>query len=171
MSTKSTLAHADDFHFYTELGDERHVYLQLRGVDFMAGRDRVTVPIPLPIWEVIRTLGGVEDFSLVEASDNELQALAEADVEARIAAYEGDPNRDAPQQAWVHSGADRPREEQVAEALDELRASRQQQQEIQAAIQAIREKNRPRLVAAATRPPSTNQQPAPPKRDEKSTTA
>jgi len=142
MSTKSTLAHADDFHFYTELFDERHVYLELRGVDFVAGRDRVTVPIPLSIWEVIRTLGGVEDLSLVQASDERLRVLAETDVDARIAAYQSDPDRESPQRAWFHSGADLPREEQVAEALGEYRASRQQQREIHAAIQAIRNENR-----------------------------
>jgi hypothetical protein len=63
-------------------------------------------------------------------------------LDESIAAYETDPDRDAPQRAWFHSGADRPREEQMAEALDEYQASRQQQREIHAAIQAIRDKNR-----------------------------
>jgi hypothetical protein len=168
MSTKSTLAYADDFHFYTELFDERHVYLELRGVDFVAARDRVTVPIPLAIWEVIRTLGGVEDLSLVETSDDELRALAEADVDAGIAAYESDPDRDTPQRAWVHSGANRPREEQVAEALEEYQASRQRQQEIHAAIQIIRNKNRSRLMATPA-PASTNEPPPQSERDDSTT--
>jgi hypothetical protein len=142
MSTKSTIVYDDDFHFYHELGDERNVYLELRGTHFEAGYNRVMVPIPIHIWEVIRRFGGV-DLSLADKSDEEMQALVEAEIDERIARYEQSRGTNTIA-SLRYFGADRPREEQIAEAIEENHASRREQREIQAAIRELEEKNRPR---------------------------
>ena len=59
MSTKCTIAHDESFHFYHEVLDDDHVYLELRTTHFEAGYGRVMIPIPIHIWETIRHLGGV----------------------------------------------------------------------------------------------------------------
>ena len=57
MSTKSTFARGDTFHFYNEVFDDDHVYLEVRGTQFEAGYGRVMIPIPIHVWETIRHLG------------------------------------------------------------------------------------------------------------------
>lgn len=63
MSTKSTIEYSHDlemvFHFYHECFEDDCVYLELRGeaAQFEAGPNRVTVRIPLAIWEIIRRKG------------------------------------------------------------------------------------------------------------------
>src|SRR5437016_35336 len=97
MSTKSTIAHGDDFHLYHEIFEDDFVYLELEGVEFRATRDRVMVPIPLAVWEVIRKRGGA-DLSLAAKSDEELRLLVGRVVDERIAEYQeglartGDPS-------------------------------------------------------------------------------
>lgn len=56
-------------------------------------------------------------------------------------AYEGMESANERIRALFH-GADRPRDEQIMETLQELHSERQMQQEIAAAIEAIRTKNR-----------------------------
>ena len=58
MSTKSTIAHGRNFHFYHEALDEDYVYLELEGTKFEASYNRVMVPIPVHVWEVIRRYPG-----------------------------------------------------------------------------------------------------------------
>ena len=65
MSTKSTIASSDNFHFYHEVFDDDHVYLRLDTTHFEAGYGSVMVRIPIHIWETIRHLAGVE-FDLVD---------------------------------------------------------------------------------------------------------
>jgi hypothetical protein len=87
MSTKCTIAHDASFHFYQEVLDDDHVYLELRTTQFEAVCGHVVIPIPVHIWETIRHLGGVR-LDLVDKDDSELLAMVEADVEERIAAHE-----------------------------------------------------------------------------------
>ncbi len=54
MSTKYSLARGPQFHLYCEVFDEDNVYLELDGTQFEAGYNRVLLPIPAHIWEVIR---------------------------------------------------------------------------------------------------------------------
>ena len=68
MSTKSTIAYGSTFHLYHEALDENHVYLELEQVEFEASYNRVMVPIPVHIWEVIRQYPGI-DLSWAEKSD------------------------------------------------------------------------------------------------------
>ena len=60
MSTKSTIAHGRNFHFYHEALDEDYVYLELEGTKFEASYDRVMMPIPIHVWEVIRRYPGID---------------------------------------------------------------------------------------------------------------
>jgi hypothetical protein len=99
------------------------------------------VPIPMHVWEVIRTLAA-PDLSLAAITDYELQSLAEEQVDRYIARYEED--KDKEHARGLYYGAARPRDEQVAEALKELNEQRTEQREICAAVEAIRKKNRPR---------------------------
>src|SRR5579872_1898583 len=114
MSTKSTIAYGDNFHFYHEVFDEEFVYLTLEGVEFTAYRNQVTVAIPLAVWEVIRKRAGVEEFSLADKTDEELQKLAQTDGE---------------------DGAER------AELLDEYRKDRERQRTLRETIRRLEEKN------------------------------
>ena len=87
MSTKSTIAHGQNFHFYHEVLDDDHVYLALDTTHFEAGYGRVMVPIPIHIWETIRQLGGAR-LDLVDKEDEDLLVMVEANVHQRIAEYQ-----------------------------------------------------------------------------------
>jgi hypothetical protein len=144
MSTKATIAHGDNFHFYHEVLDDDHVYLELETTQFEAGYGRVMVPIPIHIWETIRHLGAAR-LDLINHTDEDLLATVEADVDDRIAKYE-EVKRNNPNGAtWVSlagslvfGGADHPREEQIASGMDYYRRERQHQREIHEAIEKLR---------------------------------
>ena len=76
MSTKCTIAHDASFHFYQEMLDDDHVYLELRTTQFEARYGHVVIPIPVHIWETIRPLGGVR-LLLVDKDDSELLAMVD----------------------------------------------------------------------------------------------
>ena len=144
MSTKATIAHGDHFHFYHEVLDDDHVYLELKTTQFEAGYGRVMLPIPIHIWEVIRHLGGAR-LDLVEKTDEDLLATVEADVDRRIAEYQEalrtHPDRDGLASfvgALVFGGAEESREDQVARGMEYFRGERQRQREVQAAIEKLR---------------------------------
>jgi len=143
MSTKATIAHGDQFHFYHEVLDDDHVYLELKTTQFEAGYGRVMIPIPIHIWEVIRHLGDAR-LDLVEKTDEDLLAMVEGDVDTRIAEYQ-EALRNHPDRAglfrfagsMVYGGAEDPREEQVARGMEYYRGERQRQREVQAAIEKL----------------------------------
>ena len=54
MSTHHTLAHGDEFSLYVDLFEDGKVYLELRGVEFVARPGGLTVGIPLALWERLR---------------------------------------------------------------------------------------------------------------------
>jgi hypothetical protein len=84
MSTKSTIASSDNFHFYHEVFDDDHVYLRLDTTHFEAGYGSVMVRIPIHIWETIRHLAGME-FDLLDKEDDDLLAMVESNVDQRLA--------------------------------------------------------------------------------------
>jgi hypothetical protein len=135
MSTKATIVYGKTFHFYNECLDNQHVYLELEGTHYEAGYNRVMVPIPIHIWEVIRHQGGA-DLSLATKTDSELESLAAERVDKRIEGYA--QSKENGLRRFLYFGADRPRDEQLAEELERLRARRKEQQEIAAAIEEIR---------------------------------
>lgn len=135
MSTKSTIVSGKTFHFYHEMCDNEHVYLELEGTHFEAGYNRVMVPIPIHIWEVIRQKGGA-DISLAEKSDDELRIIAEQCVDDHVKRYQ-----EAAEGSFLrkfYSDANRPRAEQIADHLESLIKDRQQQKEISAAIEEVK---------------------------------
>jgi hypothetical protein len=148
MSTKSTIAHSNNFHFYHECFDDNHVYLELEGMEFEAGYNRVMVSIPIHIWETIRHLGAAR-LDLVNYSDEDLLAMVEAKVDERIAEYQEALRTNPNVAGWIrfsgsllYGGADKPREEQIKSGMDFYRRERQRQREVHEAIIKLREAQR-----------------------------
>lgn len=145
MSTKSTIAYGDNFHFYHEACDDDHVYLELEATEFEASPGRVMVSIPISIWETIRPLGGAR-LELVNHTDEDLLAMVEADVDERIVCHEK-LLRENPDRAgfaslcglFVYGGADDPREEQIKSGMEHYRRERERQRTVLAAIKELRE--------------------------------
>ncbi len=144
MSTKSTIVHGPTFHFYHEALDNDYVYLELESVQFEASYNRVMVPIPVHIWEVIRRYAGV-DLSLAEKTDDELRDVVEQEVDERIQRY-----RDSQQHghtvmriagALVYGMADEPRDQQIAAGLEYFTKQRAHQQQIKQAIAELEQLN------------------------------
>jgi hypothetical protein len=148
MSTRATIAHGNNFHFYHECFDDNHVYLELEGMEFEAGYNRVMVSIPIHIRETIRHLGAAR-LDLVNYTDEDLLALIEANVDERIAEYQ-EAHRTNPNFAgWIrfsgsllYGGADKPREEQIKSGMDYYHRERQRQREVHEAIIRLREAQR-----------------------------
>lgn len=145
MSTKATIAYGDNFHFYHEVLDEDHVYLELETTHFEAGYGRVMLPIPIHIWETIRHLGGVR-LDLVDHTDADLLAMVTAEVDTRMAQYQ-EALRNHPDRAGLMSlagslaygTAEDPRAAQIARGMEYYRHARQGQRERQAAIRKLRQ--------------------------------
>lgn len=143
MSTKSTLAHDDTFHFYRDVMDEDHVYIELRTTRFEVTHGCVTLALPLPVWETIRHLGAA-DLSLVDKTDEDLLRMIEIEVDRRIADYlarhPSHPGAGLARYAGslAYGPADSPRHEQIQHGLEYVSEQRQQQRELRDAIDAIR---------------------------------
>jgi hypothetical protein len=150
MSTKATIAYGDEFHFYREVLDDDHVYLEMHGTHFEAGYNRVMIPISIHIWETIRHLGGA-DLDHVDKTDEELLSMIETDVNERRAQYQAAAREGQPDAtilkisgALQYGSADDPRQEQIARGVEYFTAQRQHQREIRTAIEALRAKQRRR---------------------------
>lgn len=149
MSTKSTIVYGPTFHLYYELVDEDAVYLELEGVRFEASYNHVVVPIPVHIWEVIRTYAGV-DLSWASWSDEELRAYVERRVDERLARVaEVGPDSIAGLMGAVAYGDVRaPRDEQIAQGVRHVERERDHQRQIVTAIEELRELIRSRHAQA-----------------------
>jgi len=79
MSTKITIAHGRNFHLYHEALDEDYVYLELEGTKFEASYNRVMVPIPVHVWEVIRRYPGI-DLKYADRTDAEIRRYVEQEL-------------------------------------------------------------------------------------------
>ncbi len=138
MSTKSTIAYGEKFHFYSEaLEDDEARYLELQGTEFRASQNSIMVKIPAAIWEVIRHLGA-PDLSFVDLTDDEIRGRADAQADRNIASYSeaaGSAGMESLGRVW---GWDLPRDEQVAEIATALKEMRADQQRLGAEIEAIR---------------------------------
>jgi hypothetical protein len=134
MSTKSSLAHGDGFHFYNEALDDEHVYLELNKAEFEASQDHVMVRIPLEVWITIQQVKPPR-LDVAGKSDQELLELVQADVDERITRYQvatTDRGRGFASLigAWVYGQADQPRDEQIKQGLKYHREVRQRQERI-----------------------------------------
>jgi hypothetical protein len=143
MSTKCTIAHDESFHFYHEVLDDDHVYLELRTTHFEAGYGRVMIPIPIHIWETIRHLGGVR-LDLVEKQDAEVLAMVEAEVDERIAQYEAVERKQPDRGRFVrllgclpYGAANTPRAEQIRKGVEYFESEREWQRTVRQRISAL----------------------------------
>lgn len=146
MSTKATVAHGSNFHLYKEVCDENFIYLSLEGVSFEASYNRVMVPIPVHIWEVIRQYPGT-DLSWSDHTDEEIESYVEQEVDKRIMAYqqaENDQHRGliALSGSLVYGSADSPRQEQLEQGVAYFKRLREHQQQIKQAIELLEKTNK-----------------------------
>jgi hypothetical protein len=147
MSTKCTIAHGENFHFYHEVLDDDHVYLELRTTHFEADYGRVLISLPIHIWETIRHLGGAQ-LDLVEKEDEDLLAMVKAEVEERITRHDAIARQHPDRAAFAkilgslpYGLADTPRAEQIQKGIEYFRRERQRQREVRDRIAALRTAN------------------------------
>ena len=144
MSTKVTIAHGPNFHLYHEVFEEDHVYLELEGTQFEAGYNRVMVPIPAHVWEVIRHYPGV-DFTYADKTDAELRQYVEQEVDGRLKLYEEADERAKGlvtlSGSLAFGTADQPREQQIAAGIAYFTTVREHQRQIKQAIVGLEKVN------------------------------
>jgi hypothetical protein len=142
MSTKSTIAYGTNFHLYHETLDEDYVYLELEGVRFEAGYNRLMVPIPMHIWEFIRHYPGA-DLEWADKTDAQIQEHVEHEIDDRLKRYaEVDDDRKGFVSllgSMVYGKADEPREEQITSGIAYFTKQREHQQQIKQAIRDLEE--------------------------------
>lgn len=140
MSTKSSIAYSDNFHFYNEGFDKDAVYLELRGVAFKAYPQCVTVAIPISIWETIRHFSAAES-DLVDKTDNDLREIVTKAVDARICEHKKELEETNGERSFsryvgsdLYGFADKPRAVQIKSGLKHYFKERGRQREIIAAM-------------------------------------
>ncbi|MFQ4137293.1 hypothetical protein PGN35_013330 [Nodosilinea sp. PGN35] len=145
MSTKATIAYGQTFHFYHEALDDNYVYLELEQVQFEASYNRVMVPIPVHIWEVIRQYPGI-DLSWADKSDAEILDYVSQNVDERIRDYEA---AESDKKGWVSilgglvfGKANDPRDTQIEQGVAHYQRLREHQQQVKAAMAELQQAQR-----------------------------
>jgi hypothetical protein len=145
MSTKSTIAYGRNFHLYHEAFDEDYVYLELEGTKFEASYNRVMVPIPVHVWEVIRHYPGV-DLKYADKTDAEIRQYVEQEVDERLEEYEQANERSKALVSLCGSlafgTADQPRDQQIAAGIEHYTKVREHQRQIKDVIAELDQTNR-----------------------------
>jgi hypothetical protein len=144
MSTKLSLAHGDNFHFYNECFDDANVYLELENTEFEVvqtqrpnSKDfngRVMVRIPLETWITIQQVKPPH-MDLVGKTDQELLEMVRHHVNERIARYKAastDRLRalESGFGSFVYGPASKSRSIQIRRGLTHVTRQRNQQREI-----------------------------------------
>src|ERR671923_711816 len=144
MSTKSTIAHGRNFHLYHEAFDEDYVYLELEGAKFEASYNRVMVPIPVHVWEVIRHYPGIE-LEYADKTDAEIRQHVEQEVDERLKRYEEANEKSKGLVSLFGSlafgPADQPRDQQIAAGVEYYTKLREHQRQIKEAIAVLERSN------------------------------
>jgi len=144
MSTKITIAHGRNFHLYQEAFDEDHVHLELEGIKFEASYNRVMVPIPVHVWEVIRRYPGIE-LKYVDRTDTEIRQYVEQEVDERVKLYEKADERSkglvSLSGSLVFGTADQPRDQQIVAGVEYFTKVREHQRQIKQAIEELEQAN------------------------------
>jgi len=147
MSTKATIAYGPTFHLYHEALDEDFVYLEIEGAQFEASYNRVMVPIPVHIWEVIRRYPGI-DLRFADKTDDELRDYVEHEVSDRIRHFEKASERAngiaSLSGSPVFGPADQPRDQQIAAGIEYFIKVREHQRQVKDAIAKLEQANRKR---------------------------
>jgi len=121
------------------------VYLELEQVQFEASYNRVMVPIPVHIWEVIRQYPGI-DLSWADKSDTEILDHVSQRVDERIRDYEAaELNKKGVVSLFgglVFGKADEPREAQIEQGVTHYQRLREHQQQVKAAIVELQQAQR-----------------------------
>jgi hypothetical protein len=151
MSTKSTLTYGPGFHLYHEAFEKDNVYLELEKAHFECYPDRVTVAIPVVVWEVIRQSAGA-DFSWAAKSDDEIRSYVEQAVHERITDFQ---NKDSGSKRLLFVGngafgkATEPKENQIENGLAYYFGERDRQRKLLEQINDLADKG-----VGLPRPPS-----------------
>jgi hypothetical protein len=144
MSTKVTIAYGPNFHLYHEALDEDYVYLELEGTKFEASYNRVMVPIPVHIWEVIRRYPGT-DLKYVDRTDVEIRLYVEKEVDERLKLYEQADERSkglvSLSGSLIFGTADQPRDQQIAAGVEYFTKVREHQRQVKQAIEELERAN------------------------------
>ncbi len=145
MSTKVTVAYGKNFHLYKEIFDENFIYLELEGVQFEASYNRVMMPIPVHIWEVIRQYEGT-DLSWALRTDEEIVRYVEQEVDKRIQKYQQAENEKSKRLIALlgsipYGNADTPRQQQIEKGITYFKSLREHQQQICQAIEELKQTN------------------------------
>lgn len=129
---------------YHEALDEDYVYLELEGTKFEASYNRVMVPIPVHIWEVIRRYSGI-DLKYADKTDAEIRLYVEQEVEKRLKLYEEADDRSkglvSLSGSLAFGTADQPRDQQIAAGVDYFTKAREHQRQIKQAIEELEQGN------------------------------
>lgn len=139
MSTKSSIAHGSNFHLYHEAFEQDAVYLELDRAVFEASPDKVTVAIPILVWEVIRQYAAA-DLSWAAKSDEEILQWVENEVGERLALSQTDMAQSPFIGIWGNSafGApDNPRDIQIGRGLAYAFERRDKQRQLLAQVNEL----------------------------------
>ena len=140
MSTKSSLACGPGFHLFREVFDDDNLYLEVEGTHFQAAYNRVMVPIPVHVWEVIRRYPGAS-YEYADKTDAQLRNEVERSVDERLKRYEEAADRS--ELLWrlpgclVFGPIDTPRDEQIAKGIAHYTRIREHQQQIRRAVDEL----------------------------------
>ncbi|MGK7899322.1 MAG: hypothetical protein AB4372_38325 [Xenococcus sp. (in: cyanobacteria)] len=145
MSTKVTVASGKNFHLYKEILDENFIYLEIEGVQFEASYNRVMMPIPVHIWEVIRQYEGT-DLSWASKTDEEIVRYVEQEVDKRIKKLKEAENEKSKRLiallgSMPYGMADTSRQQQIEKGIAYFKSLREHQQQICQAIKELKQTN------------------------------
>ena len=145
MSTKVTVAYGKNFHLYKEILDENFIYLEIEGVQFEASYNRVMMPIPVHIWEVIRQYEGT-DLSWASKTDEEIVRYVEQEVDKQIQKYQQAENEKSKRLiallgSMPYGMADTSRQQQIEKGIAYFKSLREHQQQICQAIEELKQTN------------------------------
>lgn len=147
MSTKCTISHGESFHLYNECFDSDNVYLSLEKTAYEVSNNKVTVTIPIYIWETIRHKGA-PDLSKADLTDEQLLQDVETEVDARIKQYQEAPIDNKRLKSWLNfcgslifGGAETPREEQIKLGMEHCIEERNRQKTIKDKIEELKKGN------------------------------
>jgi len=121
MSTKSTLAHGETFHLYSEVGDDYSVFLEIdfdELTDFSVTTDAIKLGIPADIWKIISAYPG-NDLDWANKSISEINQYVTEVVDGRLKSYkENNDKMVALSGLLVFGDIQDTREEQISRGVD-----------------------------------------------------